>query len=305
LHFFLCKWKSLLYTSGINGVRGEKMKKLITFILTLGMIFLLGILGVSLSAKGLLMDTADGLVKNEIKNNLVKVVEESTKESISHEVVEKIEKELNNNTSIKKLMEKYYDELLEVLTTEKNELSIDIQKEVETLINENEVILKEYGITLSESDKNQILDLVSSDELNKTVNENIKEMKNSISGEAKIVLDGYRFLTGDTFKGIIISIVVVCIIIICLLKKNYYGWLFNFSLASFIVGVIYSVLSFVIGMIITSVAQENGIQLSMSSLSHYGYILIALSIISFIIYKVFGKREEKLEVNSETKVVEG
>ena len=86
----------------------KKMKKFVLFLFSLGMFFLLGILGISLSTKGILMDTADGLVKNEIKNNMVKVVEESTNEAIPSEVVKKIEKELENNASIKKMMSKYY-----------------------------------------------------------------------------------------------------------------------------------------------------------------------------------------------------
>lgn len=281
----------------------KKMKKFVLFLFSLGMFFLLGILGISLSTKGILMDTADGLVKNEIKNNMVKVVEESTNEAIPSEVVKKIEKELENNASIKKMMSKYYDQLMEVLTTDKNELSIDISKEVKTLIDENEAILKEYGITLSESDKQQILDLVSSEELNKVVNENIEEIKNNLSTDTKIVLDGYRFLTGDTFKGIIISVILVFIVLICLLKKNYYGWLFNFSIASFFVGNFYVVISLVTNAIIQDSLQESGITISIDSLSMYGYILVGLAVMAFVIYSVFKKRKE--EIHQHTLAVEG
>lgn len=279
------------------------MKKFVLFLFSLGMFFLLGILGISLSTKGILMDTADGLVKNEIKNNMVKVVEESTNEAIPSEVVKKIEKELENNASIKKMMSKYYDQLMEVLTTDKNELSIDISKEVKTLIDENEAILKEYGITLSESDKQQILDLVSSEELNKVVNENIEEIKNNLSTDTKIVLDGYRFLTGDTFKGIIISVILVFIVLICLLKKNYYGWLFNFSIASFFIGNFYVVISLVTNAIIQDSLQESGITIPIDSLSMYGYILVGLAVMAFVIYSVFKKRKE--EIHQHTLAVEG
>ena len=192
---------------------------------------------------------------------------------------------------------------MEVLTTDKNELSIDISKEVKTLIDENEAILKEYGITLSESDKQQILDLVSSEELNKVVNENIEEIKNNLSTDTKIVLDGYRFLTGDTFKGIIISVILVFIVLICLLKKNYYGWLFNFSIASFFIGNFYVVISLVTNAIIQDSLQESGITISIDSLSMYGYILVGLAVMAFVIYSVFKKRKE--EIHQHTLAVEG
>ena len=100
---------------------------------------------------------------------------------------------------------------------------LDISKELENIINNSEDVLKEYGITISEEDKKELLNEVSGEEINKTFNESVMEFKKEMTSEDKTILNIFSFITSTSFKLMLIGGVIVLLVLIALLKKSFYN----------------------------------------------------------------------------------
>ncbi len=276
------------------------MKTFLRGIITIFITILLIGLGVIISLKGMLIDTTDSIVKQELTNNIVDVIETTTDEKLSEEVKNKVEDTITNNKEITKIIDTSWDKIIEILSDENAEITIDVNKELSSIIDDGEKILNDHGITITESDKEELLSTVSSEEINNVVNEMASEIRSDMTSETKMVLDIYNFLTSSTLKIAIIAVVIVGLLLIALLKKSYYGWLSNFATASIISGgVVGIIFKFLINSIFASLEAESNITISTSSLSTYGYTLIILGIIAIIINIVLSKIFTKPQTETE------
>lgn len=262
------------------------MKKLLIGILTLLMFIALVCLGLVFNVKSLIVDTIDVALKKEITNEIVDYIGDNTNYN-KEEVKKSIDKVLNENESIKKTVNTYMDKFMDIMNDKKVE-NIDLSKELESIINDSEPILKEYGITISEKEKQEILEVASNEEINKAFNETITEIKTDMPREAKIVLDIFNFITSTTFKLILIGSIALLLVLIACLKKNYYKWLSNFGGSLILSGIIIGVF---IPIAIDTISKEleDGIMISYSSFSTYGYISIGIGIVAIIINIVISK----------------
>lgn len=279
------------------------MKSFLRAILTIWITILLMALGVVFSLKGIIIDTADSLIKKKITNNVIDVIEKSNNEAIPEDVKKKVEDTIENNKEVKKIVNTYFDKMIDILGDKESEIKIDVAAELNELIDDGEKILNDNGITLSEKDKQELLSVVSSVEVNDAVNKSIVEIKENMDGDVKLVLDAYNFLTGPTLKVIIIALIGVALVLIALLSKSLYRWLSNFASAAIISGLGVGVLlPFIVDTLSNNFAKENEVFISVDSLSKYGYILIALGIIAFILKIVISailKRDKKPKVEKE------
>lgn len=276
------------------------MKGFLRGLLTIWMTLILITLGLVLSLKGILVNTADTIIKKEISTKVVDEIKNYKGEEIPEEVINEVKDTIENNKEIKKLMDTYYDKVIDILVNDSNE-KIDISNDLNTIIDEGEKILNDNGITITKEQKDELLSMVSTDEVNNMVNDTIVEVKESFTGETKVVLDTYKFLMGNTFKLILITLLVISLLLIALLKKSYYKWLSNLGSASIAAGVIVGILmpyfiDFILGMVDT-----DGLTISTTSLNTYGYILIGIGLLSIIINIVISKILEK---NSKSEVLE-
>lgn len=276
------------------------MKGFLRSLLTIWMTLLLITLGLVLSLKGILVNTADTIIKKEISTKVVDEIKNYKSEEIPEEVINEVKDTIENNKEIKKLMDTYYDKVIDILVNDSNE-KIDISNDLNTIIDEGEKILNNNGITITKEQKDELLSMVSTDEVNNMVNDTIVEVKESFTGETKVVLDTYKFLMGNTFKLILITLLVVSLLLIALLKKSYYKWLSNLGGASIVSGVVVGIImpyiiDFILGMI-----DSDSLTISTTSLNTYGYILIGIGVLSIIINIVISKLLEK---NSKPEVVE-
>lgn len=262
------------------------MKKLLIGILTLLMFIALVCLGLVFNVKNLIVDTVDVVLKKEITNEIVDYIGDNTNYN-KDEVKKSIDKVLSENESIKKTVNTYMDKFMDIMNDKKVE-NIDLSKELESIINDSEPILKEYGITISEKDKQEILEAASSEEINKAFNETITEFKTDMPSEAKMALDIFNFVTSTTFKLILIGSIVLILILIAILKKSYYKWLSNFGGSLILSGIIIGLL---IPIAIDAISKEleDGIVLSYNSFSTYGYISIGIGIVAIILNIVIPK----------------
>lgn len=269
------------------------MKSFVRGILTIWIVILLIVFGIVSSTKSILIDMTDGIIKTELKTNIVNVIEDYSNENISEDVIQEIEKEIEKNPNIKKIMNQYYDKILDVFSSKESNIEIDVAHELEKLIDDSEEVLKDYGVTLTEEQKQELLSVVSSSEVNTIVNDSINEIKGSLSSEVTMVIDVYSFVTSITFKVILVVLIAVALLLISLLHKNFYGWLSNFGIASIITSIILVGLSFVVTQIIDNILVESNITISTTPLNIYSYTLIILGIISIIVKMVIAKKVKK------------
>lgn len=283
------------------------MKGFIRGLLTIFIMISLIIFGLVNSIKEVMVDATEKTVKREIKTGVLDIVENYVQdtESVSEEVISKVEEEIDKNPNIKKLMDDYYDKIIGVLSGKEESIEIDAVKEIENLINDSEEILKDYGVTLTEEDKKEMLSVVSSSEVNTIVNDAIVDVKNNMSSDVKAVINTYAFISG-TFKIVLVAMVVVSLVFIALLKKSFYRWLTNLGIASLVSGVVVGViLPMIISVIIEGVASDGGLEVSTSSLNTYGYGLIILGVVAIIGNIIISKIENKRNMSDKEVEVAG
>ena len=269
------------------------MKKFLISILTLIITLALIVLGLTFNLKSMIIDTTDIILKKEITNQITDYLADNTDYN-KEDIKKSIDKVLNENELIKKTVNTYMDKFINVLN-DKEVTDIDLSQELESIINDSEPILKEYGITISEEDKKELLNEVSGEEINKTFNESVMEFKKEMTSEDKTILNIFNFITSTSFKLMLIGGVIVLLILIALLKKSFYKWLSNFGMSLIFSGIVLGIL---IPLLMDTIIKEIGEEfiISYSSFSTYGYVSIGIGVIliviNILIPKIINKKKE-------------
>lgn len=260
------------------------LKSFLIGVFTTLLTLILFVLGISLNLKYTITDTVGVVVKKGITDNIVDTIAENS-EMDKEEIRTEINKVLEDNPTIKKTVEDCFDKAMDILNG-KDIAELNLQNEIEKVINENESTLKEYGITITEEDKQEILDYVSSEEFNNQFNDSIKDIKNEMPSYAVKIFNIFNLIISQTFRLILICSVIILIILISLLKKSFYKWLPNFSVATIINGILYSTVFVLLEEILKN---SEEIKISLSSFKLYGFIMIVLGILSIILNIIFKK----------------
>jgi len=135
------------------------MKKLLISLLTIFITIGLILLGVSLNLKRTISNVTSTIIKEEVTNTMTTYLENNT--SVDKEEIKKgVDKVLNSNDTLKKTIDNYYDEIINVLGN-KDAKGINVASELETLIDNSEEILKEYGVTISKQDKEKLMEIIN------------------------------------------------------------------------------------------------------------------------------------------------
>ena len=268
------------------------MKKFLISILTLIITLALIVLGLTFNLKSIIIDTTDIILKKEITNQITDYLADNTDYN-KEDIKKSIDKVLNENELIKKTVDTYLNKFMDVLN-DKEVTDIDLSQELESIINDCEPILKEYGITISEEDKKELLDVVSGEEINKTFNESVLEFKNEMTSEDKTILNIFNFITSTNFKLMLISGTIILLGFIALLKKSFYKWLSNFGGALVFSGIVLGIL---IHILLDTIMKEMGTDIIVfySSLSTYGYVSIGIGVILIVINILIPKMINKIK----------
>lgn len=226
------------------------MKKFLTCILTLWLISLIFLVGLTLNIKSIVLESTDIIIKDEITESLIDLIENEVdvdKEKIKKEINET----LKENKNIRNLTETVYDKFLDTINGKTNQTKIDLTKELDSLINEGEIILNKYGITITEESKEEIKTIINSDEMQKFFNETLDEINEEMTEETKNNIKIFTYVTSTSFKLLITIFIIIAIVLIGILKKSYYKWLSNLGISLITTGIIFALLSTLILSIIT------------------------------------------------------
>lgn len=264
------------------------MKKFLIGLLMIIMTLAFIALGISFTIEKTITENISTIVKEEITNEIVREV--ANKTNVDKEEVKKgLNKVLEENKALQKTLDESLDKAMDILSG-KDVKDLDLSKELEDVINNSEEVLKEYGITITKEEKQELLDMVNSEEINQEFQSVVKEVQEDMPASAKTAIDAFNFVRSTTFKSIVIVGIVVILLCIALLKKSYYKWLGNLSEATIMSGIFYSVIvPLFINVVNSDMASEHNITLSAASMNRYGYVLIGIGIVSLILNIVLSK----------------
>lgn len=270
------------------------MKRFLTAILTIFLTLFLIVFGAIISAKDILVNTTEVLIKNEIKTNFISTIEDYTETKIPDETIEKIEKEIENNQTIKKLIDDNYDEIINVLSNKDAKVDIKVSDYLNEFIENNEQILKDNNIVITEEAKKEIIAIADSEEVNSLINDTVLEIRNDLDERVFTVVSAYSFITSSTFKLIMIAIIIFDLVLIALLKKSTYKWLSNLATASIITGLLLGVLfPILVDKLLVLLELSDKISISINALKYYGLVTSIIGIVSIIVNVVITKLNKK------------
>lgn len=279
------------------GVEFE-LKKFIIGLLMIIMTLAIIALGVSFTIEKTITENIGTVIKEEITKEIVREV--ASKTNVDKEEIKKgLNKVLEENKALQKTLDESLDKAMDILSG-KDVKDLDFSKELEDVIHNSEDVLKEYGIIITKEEKQELLDMVNSEEMNKELQSVVKEVQEDMPTSAKTVIDAFNFVRSTTFKSIIIVGIVVILLCIALLKKSTYKWLGNLSEATIMSGIFYSVIvPLFINVVNNDMASEHNIILSASSMNMYGYVLIGIGVVALILNtvlsKTLGVKQEKIQ----------
>lgn len=264
------------------------MKKFLIVILTIFITLVFIILGISLCLRATVIENIEGIVKEEITNEIAYEVAKNIstpKEEIKEELIKVMEKD----AVLKKVIENGLDKALDILSgREVNDL--DITKELEIIVNNSEEVLKEYGITITEEEKKDLLKVVDSEKINQEFQFIIKEVQETVPRDVQFILNTFEIFRSSIFKVLLISSILVCLLCIAFLKKSYYKWLGNLGVATLTSGVFYGFfLSSLINLLNQELINRSYFTLKLTALNRYGYVLAGIGFLAFILKIVVAK----------------
>lgn len=281
------------------------MKKFLIGLLTIILTFALITLGITINLKNTIVDTLSNTVKEEVTTSLVDSISKETgtnDKKLKNDITEFI----NNNPEIEQITTTVIDKTIDVLAGETKSIKIDIADEVATILDESEKILAKYDVTLTKEDRNEIIRIAESGELNDILNEALAEIDSESSNEFTLIADIYKFINND-LKLILIGIISISIILIALLKKSIYSWMPYVGTALTLTGIILGFLCPFLINLLNDAIKEEDITISASPIQTFGIICLVVGIIMIILNKVItyiqknkSTKKEPEEVNDNT-----
>lgn len=264
------------------------MKKFLIGFVTILLAIAFLVLGISFTIKKAMAENIEEFVKESLITEVVNEVAKTTsvdKEKVKKELIKAVEK----NNILKTAIEENLDKTLDFLEGKEIE-NIDISKELETILNNGEVVLKEYGFTLTKEEKEKLLHEIHSEKMNQEVEIVLKEVQESLPNTIKNEIGIFNFICGSSFKVICFVFIALSLLCIAFLKKSSYRWISNLSVSTLFGGLFYSLLlPIFLNFINQNLINRENISISFNALSTYGNVLVIIGILTFVVNKIFTK----------------
>ncbi len=270
------------------------MKKTFNFLITIFIFILICLLCVSFCTKEIIINTlSKEVVKKEISSKVTYYVKEFY-DDIDYDTLEKLETSIGNNENIDKITEKYFDNITDSIIKDSDIKLPNTNDELLELINQNEYILEENGIEITNEEKKQIIDELTNDgKLDKIYENVVTSIKDDISDEEKDVIMLYNKMTSNTFRWIVLSIIILLVLLQAVIKKSLYRWTYNLAVSFALSGIVLSfLLPFLMDTISIDLTEKilgKAANINVNSIINAGYICLGLSAILIIIYLVGNK----------------
>ena len=243
-------------------------------------------------------DLLGAYLEDTISDNLKENMKSEEVFDLTEEEQQALEEEFENNESLQEFVNKYKDQILkDINSSEVNKEDINFEEDVRQLLLDNkELIEKTTGKTLTDEEYEELIDKeLEKENLNIAYEQIVSGAKQSLNEDEQQLLQGYQTLTSEEFIIIASIISVVAIIIIALLKKPYYKWIVNLSIAGIVSALLISLVASALALVINTVLTSNNLSylVSASPMLITSGIMILVSIILLILNKVLDHTRSK------------
>ena len=269
------------------------MKKVINFLITLVIAFLIFILCISFTINDVVINTlSKEVVSSEISDEFVAQIEDEYE--INYEALDEIKENINNSSEINELTEKYFNNIIDSVVNDTEVRMPETKDDILALIDENEYILEENDIELTDKQKDKIANELTEDGILSKVYQNVTQnIKEKLSKENVNLIKTYDNITKPAFRWIVLVAIVILTLILAVIKNTYYRWTYNLAVSSFISGVL---LAFLFPFVLDSVEMDlttkilgNASTININPIVNAGYICLCVCALFAIIYIVGNK----------------
>ena len=269
------------------------MKKVINFLITLVIAFLIFILCISFTINDVVINTlSKEVVSSEISDEFVAQIEDEYE--INYEALDEIKENINNSSEINELTEKYFNNIIDSVINDTEVRMPETKDDILALIDENEYILKENDIELTDKQKDKIANELTEDgKLSKVYQNVTQNIKEKLSKENVNLIKTYDNITKPAFRWIVLVAIVILTLILAVIKNTYYRWTYNLAVSSFISGVL---LAFLFPFVLDSVEMDlttkilgNASTININPIVNAGYICLCVCALFAVIYIVGNK----------------
>lgn len=243
-------------------------------------------------------DLLGAYLEDTISDNLKENMKSEEVFDLTEEEQQALEEEFENNESLQEFVNKYKDQILkDINSSEVNKEDINFEEDVRQLLLDNkELIEKTTGKTLTDEEYEELIDKeLEKENLNIAYEQIVSGAKQGLNEDEQQVLQGYQTLTSEEFIIITSIISVIAIIIIALLKKPYYKWIVNLSIAGIVSALLISLVASALALVINTVLTSNNLSylVSATPMLITSGIMILVSIILLILNKVLDHTRSK------------
>lgn len=276
------------------------MKKFITVLSSIILFFGLIFLVLAFTTKKIIVSTlTDSMVTKEVSNQVINVIYEYAPDAITDEVLTRIEEEIATNPEVQSIVNKYFDGIVESIVNNTDVEVPDTKEELEKLINDNVDLLNEMNVTLTEEQKNEIVNELEDSKVIETVYKTVSySVKKGLTEEQKTAIGIYSFITSNTFKYIICGVILALLLVVCLVKKSIYKWMINVSPSLIIIclGILFVLPMLIdkIGGMLTNKLIGKTADININVLTNWGIAYLVLGVIltvGYIIIKNIKKED--------------
>ena len=266
------------------------VKNLVIGLLSCILIGLISLEVVSFNLKNILID---GIIKETIVTQLVSKDYNNPNNVISDEEINKITddervRELLKSKEIQDLLEKYLDTTVNSLTSEEDLNNINLERDMVDFLQTNKSTVEELiGQEITNEMIDEASEQIETHDLSNAYKQAILNTRNNMTVTEKSVLKGYSFLVSNTFKIIVLILILIDLLLIALLQKSFYKWIRTLSVCTLVSGIGIIIMSFAVKYIVLSYTQMSGF--NMNSLLYNGIVLVCIGVIVFIIYTILDK----------------
>ena len=275
------------------------VKKILIGLLIFILIDLIAALAISFNIKSIIID---GVIKETIKHQVTANEYNENSYTISEEQIKEITdderiQEILNSQEVQDLLEKYLDTTINGLIDESTLDEVELEKDMLEFLKENKQVLEDkVGVEITDEMIDQVTEQAEGKDLTRAYKDSIRNSSRTMTTTEKTVLKGYNYIISNSFRILIIVLMIIDLLLIAILQKSFYKWIKSMSHSMIISGIgiiIMSVISSTIVKNMTSVDTFNT-----SSLTYTGIGITIVGIIILIIYTIIIKIIEKKKANS-------
>lgn len=260
------------------------LKKIVIAFLFLILINLITILAISYNLKDTLVEgVLKPLVEENIKNQENYLLNEPI--DISLDIDNSQLQKLLNSEEVKDLLEKYMDITIDGMTDEKMLDEISLEKDIfDYLKNHKEELSNIVGQDVTNEMINQVAEEFEAKEKSKILKETIKNTEKNLNPTERIVIRGYKLFVSQTFKYIIIALIILDLFLLALVQLSLYKWIINLGIAMTTSGALLIIISLITRLIVKNVSGLEGFHLT--NLQTMGIIILIIGLCVVVIYKL-------------------